>query len=141
MKKALIILSVAVKTCQPCPAGITANTLFEECRGESEAGQRAVASVIYNRAANQGKTLKAVCLSPKQFSCWNKGYTKARPRLGKEKEILSRFEAWEAQMEDGTFKTSGKWTHYYNPRLAAPSWAKSLKNKSTVGNHVFGITK
>ena len=60
-------------------------TVWAEARGEPEDGQRAVAYVILNRLAapkwwsqerNDGiedNTIKAVCLDPWQFSCWNPG--------------------------------------------------------------------
>lgn len=51
---------------------IVALTLFGEARGEGPEGRIAVANVIRNRvgARTFGETLRAVCLKPKQFSCW-----------------------------------------------------------------------
>lgn len=47
-------------------------TLYGEARGEPVEGQIAVASVIRNRVGHRwGASLRAVCLAPKQFSCWN----------------------------------------------------------------------
>lgn len=47
-------------------------TLYGECDGEGPEGQVAVVWVLRNRAARGlgGTTLKAVCLAPKQFTCW-----------------------------------------------------------------------
>ena len=42
-----------------------------EARSEGEHGQRAVATVIYNRAHGKVEKMEGVCLKPKQFSCWN----------------------------------------------------------------------
>ena len=53
---------------------VCAKTVFGEARGESAAGQRAVAHVIRNRRAAQpkyGVGWAGVCLRPWQFSCWN----------------------------------------------------------------------
>lgn len=126
---------------QSVQGGIVADTLFMECRGESKAGQLAVASVIYNRAQLQHKTPEAVCLAPKQFSCWNQGYKPAKPRNASDKEILARFEAIESQMKNRTFKPSTTATHYYAFKQFKPAWAASLKNRQTNGNHVFGKCK
>jgi len=48
-----------------------AATLVGEARGEPIEGQIAVANVIRNRVRVSGGGYKAVCLEPKQFSCWN----------------------------------------------------------------------
>lgn len=49
-------------------------TLEAEAGGEPIEGQVAVASVIRNRVGKRfGDSYKAVCLAPKQFSCWNPG--------------------------------------------------------------------
>jgi len=54
---------------------VLTRTVYGEARGESEDGQAAVAWVIQNRVAkgraHMSKTIKDVCLQPKQFSCWN----------------------------------------------------------------------
>lgn len=63
----ILILACALKA----QAGIIADTLYMEARGEGEHGQRAVATVIYNRAHGKADNMEIVCLKPKQFSCWN----------------------------------------------------------------------
>ena len=53
---------------------IMALTLWAESRGEPLAGKIAVGTVIMNRVDHRawdGKTIKEVCLWPKQFSCFN----------------------------------------------------------------------
>lgn len=136
MKKTAIII-LLLNQCQPCPAGVTADCLFFECRGEPKAGQLAVASVILNRAQKSGKSLEAVCLAPKQFSCFNRGYTKANPRTGQEMAILAYFEALESQMKAGTFRPTTKATSYLRFDCF-PAWRKSLRNQERIGNHIFG---
>lgn len=59
-------------------------TLWGECRSEPVEGVIAVASVIRTRAkrgARLGAGYKAVCLKPKQFSCWNPGTDANHVRL------------------------------------------------------------
>lgn len=141
MNKTLLILTaITVSRCAPCPAGIVADTLFAECRGESVAGQRAVASVIWNRSQKSGKTPESVCLARRQFSCWNGGYHPQKPRNEAERAILSRFEAWEADMKAGTFKPSGIWSHYH-ALTVNPVWSSGMTGRTVIGRHVFGVTK
>ncbi len=135
-----LILFLALSQCRPCPAGVVADTLFAECRGESKSGQMAVASVIYNRAKNSGKTFKAVCLAPKQFSCHNKGYAKAKPANERERQLLAFFEGIEKQMKNGTFQPTGPWTHYHTTSVN-PYWSKSMTERTVIDRHVFGVTK
>lgn len=54
-------------------AQVAARTLLGEAGDESFAGQQAVAAVIGNRLVlgRWGDTIKAVCLAPKEFSCWD----------------------------------------------------------------------
>ena len=55
-------------------ADILARTLWGEARGEGEAGMRAVAFVVLNRAARHnywGANVTEICRKPYQFSCWN----------------------------------------------------------------------
>jgi N-acetylmuramoyl-L-alanine amidase len=46
-------------------------TIWGEARGEPPSGQAGVAWVIRHRVEQRGQTYKAVCLAPRQFSCWN----------------------------------------------------------------------
>lgn len=141
MNKTLLILAaVTVSRCSPCPAGVVADTLYKECRGESVAGQRAVASVIWNRSQKSGKSLESVCLARRQFSCWNNGYRPIKVRNEQEGAILARFEAIEKEMECGAFKPSGIWSHYH-ALTVNPAWSKGMKNQAVIGRHVFGVTK
>ena len=120
-------------------AGVVADTLYLEARGEGERGLRAVASVVYNRAVRTGKTFEAVCLAPKQFSCWN-GLTpttcKITPKNVRDVEAYILCHTIEKELLTGKFEPLGDWTHYYNPRLCSPKWAKNTKEKK-IGNHNF----
>lgn len=59
-------------------AQVVALTVYGESRGEPPEGIIAVINVIKNRFLSTErfssfKTYQSVCLSPKQFSCWNEG--------------------------------------------------------------------
>ena len=133
---ALFSLLIASQAC----GGIIASTLYFECRGEPFEGQIAVASVIYNRSQRSGRSLEAVCLKRKQFSCWNRGLKTPKPRNSEERDLLKRFLIIERDMERGTFKPTSRATHYYNHKLCTPSWNLALKERFVVGNHTFGVT-
>jgi len=119
-------------------AGVVANTIFLEARGESFRGQVAVATVIYNRHKRSGRTLEEVCLRRKQFSCWNLGYYQPAPKNPREKTVLGKLELVERDMRQGTFRPMGRWTRYYNPSLCSPSWGRTLTDTKTIGAHRFG---
>jgi len=53
------------------PSEVVLQTIALESASESMEGQVAVAGVILERARRSGKSLEAVCLARKQFSCWN----------------------------------------------------------------------
>ena len=123
-------------------AGVVANTLYFEARSESEQGLRTVATVIYNRAQNTGKTFEAVCLQPFQFSCWNASKTrKITPKTRSDAEAYNLCLAIEKELLTGKFEPLGEWTHYYNPRLCSPNWARDGQNKTQIGNHIFLKTR
>ena len=110
---------------------IVAAVLIAEAGGEPVAGMREVAGVIQNRARFSGKTQTQVVTKPLQFSCLNGKSVLAlvqqarkHPKFGAALEIAGQKQKTDA-------------THYYNPKLASPSWARSLKVTKRIGNHVF----
>lgn len=141
MKKTflVLILACAVKV----QAGIIADTLYMEARGEKPHGLRAVATVIFNRAHGKAEKMESVCLKPKQFSCWNGKTPKSvriAPKNALDKQAYELCLAIERELLTGKFEPLGDWTHYYNPQLCKPSWAKGTK-RTQIGNHTFLKTK
>lgn len=118
-------------------AGIVADTLYLECRGESKLGQRAVATVIFNRAKERNLSLEQVCLQPKQFSCWNSGYKKPLPTKDKDVLAMRSLEQLEKEMKSGTFQPLGSWNHYHTVNTN-PSWSKKMYSVRVIGKHKFG---
>ena len=141
-KKMLIILALVAASCRAC-AGVVADTLYLEARGEGERGLRAVASVIFNRAKRTGKTFEAVCLAPRQFSCWNGLAPKAckiAPKTASDVKAYRLCQSIEKELLAGNFEPLGAWTHYYNPALCAPRWARGI-SQVKIGKHNFLKTK
>lgn len=140
--KILIILALGVAYCRAC-AGVVADTLYLEARGEGEAGLRAVASVIFNRAKRTGKTFEAECLRPKQFSCWNglaPKTCKIAPKSDFDRRAYKLCLLIECELLAGKFEPVGDWTHYYNPALCSPRWARGIYQVK-IGKHNFLKTK
>lgn len=115
-----------------------AMNLYHEARGESVAGQVAVAHVVINRAQKRGKSLKEIILQPYQFSWANSG---ARPSVDEYEAMLQCFEsaaiALNERLEGKNFKGAD---HYHEKHMKPfPKWATapSMKLIATVGNHIF----
>lgn len=126
---------------------VLARTIWGEARGESKAGQEAVASVILNRvraADEQGVTwwghdIISVCQKRYQFSCWNKddpNYTKMQAIDGLDLYFATCLRiarrAVYGQLQD---RTHGA-THYHAAGIM-PSWAVREKPVTVIGNHIF----
>lgn len=138
MKKIIIAILALVSSCAVAMTqqDIVASTLWHEARGEGKVGIDAVASVIYNRSAKSGRTLQGECLRPKQFSCWN-GKTPSIPANAKGK-VWEYCKKVAERLCDGSFVPTVSATHYYNPKLCNPSWARGMKNPTVIGRHRFG---
>ena len=119
---------------------IIAATIFDEAKGEKTKGREAVASVIVNRAKT--KRYKgnpaAVCTAKYQFSGWNKGYINVDLNSKAHKEIWEECKDLAKQIVNNQFTPTINSNHYYNPKLASPSWAKAMKDVFVIGNHKFG---
>lgn len=135
---------------------VMALTLWAEARGEGRLGREKVANCIMNRVnidlGNDGKPdwwgegVKAVCLKPWQFSCWNENdpnrgqmrkVTEADPVYAECLEIADR--AMAGELPD----TTNGATHYLNPKtvLASvgklPTWATHEHVADDYGRHTF----
>lgn len=130
---------------------VLARTLWGEARGESLAGQQAVAWSIRNRVEIRlapgkpnwwGEGYKGVCQAKYQFSCWNANDPNY-PYLSGAKPIpKSQLEALKAVardvMTDKVPDPTGRATHYYATTMPkAPAWAKAGTPTVTIGHHKF----
>lgn len=121
---------------------ILAATIYQEGRGESVEGQKAIAKVILNRAykepAPPGEAIPAVIYRKLQFSCWNNGNRPSKIQFWDTQAMLKAMAVAADALEEWSNgdRLSGA-DHYYNPTLANPSWAKSMKVIAVIGNHRF----
>jgi N-acetylmuramoyl-L-alanine amidase len=116
---------------------VAARTIFGEARGEPFEGQKAVAHVILNRAAKEGRSIAQVCLRPLQFSCWNSG-DPTRERMvtvttsdHKFRTAIRAFLDADAEVDF----TNGA-THYHT-KTVSPSWSKDKQPVLVIGAHRF----
>ena len=114
---------------------IVALTLFGEAAGESVQGKRAVASVIWARAAGNPKAMAAVCHAPKQFSCWNGKRTPKVPNDYASRQAWKECVSIASAMSIGAFTPTINATHYHSGK--APRWAASMRLVATIGGHQF----
>lgn len=95
-----------------------------EARGESYEGQKAVATVIYNRCELWGRSVPDVLLAKAQF---------AKPYNG---EISQSVRAAVADVFDNGNITLEGVTHFH-ATSCAPYWASSKTFAGQIGNHKF----
>lgn len=133
-------------------ANAVTQVLWKEARGEGEAGLRAVASVIWNRADKNPEYFVPVIKEKDQFSCLNSysggwttnSYQWFNPSFN---ELASQTNAWRlckdiaSEMLNKTFKsTIGNMNSYLNKttakKSAVDSWGRKCNHK--VGKHYFG---
>lgn len=128
-------------------------TLYGEARGEPIEGLIGVAMVIRNRVLAKWRgalTYEAVCLAPKQFSCWEEeaallaAATRTRAQYGAEAlEGMALCEEVAQATIAGTLadNTGPGATHYLTAGLyhsdACPAWARGIKPLVTLGHQVF----
>lgn len=106
--------------------------VYFEARGEPLAGQYAVAEVTLHRAQISGRGVCEEVFADHQFS-WT---LHRRPKV-------RNAQAWEnakaVALGALSAKThfSGGATHFYNPRLANPVWARGMCETARIGRHRF----
>lgn len=137
------------------PQEIMALTIWGEARGEPIEGQIAVGNVIFNRwieNKDKYKTVKEVCLQPKQFSCWNERDSNRSKLLILINEIINH-KHHDRILDQCLFITGGilrgqlldntKVAKFYMTKKLfnssdRPEWSYSIIGiSSQIGNHVF----
>ena len=124
--------------------------VFHEARGESKAGQYAVALVTMNRAKEQNKPICDVVTAKKQFTWTNNGLKhvkKSNKFIGyklKKEYIPKDMKAWDRAVQVAEYSLKGKVSdltfganHYYAFRKVSPYWSKQGHKTVVIGNHIF----
>jgi spore germination cell wall hydrolase CwlJ-like protein len=121
---------------------ILARTIFGEARGQDFEGQIAVAWVVRNRVARPRRfapTVAGVCLSPMQFSCWNR----ADPTFERmvmveipDPAYVTALAAAGMVLTDRAPDPTGGADHYH-ATYVQPYWARTMTRTVQLGAHVF----
>lgn len=125
---------------------ILAKTIYGEARGESVAGQEAIANVILNRVKLNlihpvwwGKSITEVCLKPKQFSCWNKNDPNYQILQGdlSDNPIYQICERIARRALSGVLKDNTNGATHYHTFYCHPLWAHHIIPCAQIGHHLF----
>jgi len=118
------------------------NNVYHEARGESYEGMMAVNQVVLNRAAKKRKTVCEIIKEPKQFS-WRNSRNTPVEQLTPAARVATRlapgasvFESLYGGHPAGKNRTLKGFYFYHNVNVN-PKWAKAMKTKRVIGNHVF----
>ena len=126
---------------------VLARTIYGEARGETMAGQEAVANVIMNRLAFSkkrgrywwGNSICDICQAPYQFSCWNKNDPNSSiiAKVDETDLLFCICKRIAARAVAGILsdKTIGA-THYHT-RNVLPKWSKGKIPCAEIGGHLF----
>lgn len=118
-------------------------TIWQEARGETQAGRVAVAEVIRNRTKQRYSsdgTVAGTVLAPLQFSGWNVHDPNRIPSAlidEGDPAVRGCIEAWTTAVT-GSDTVHGA-VLYFNPAVVTPVWAATCKRVATVGNHEFYV--
>lgn len=129
---------------------VLALCIWGEARGEPIEGQIAVGCVVRNRAERSGHDWWAVCLAPKQFSCFNETDPNY-PKIQRAADLLVEHTPtpilaqalWIAtgvihhDVMDNTHGAQNYLTTGLLQSERAPSWAVNRPILATIGAHSF----
>ena len=124
---------------------VVACTLWGEARNQGEEGMRAVAGVIANRWRSQYRrcqTAQAVCLDPRQFSCWLKNDPNQPRMLAVARQPDAPFGQALGIADELLQRTLGDTTrkarHYYAMSMPRPpTWARGKFPCVVIREHLF----
>lgn len=114
---------------------VAIETILLEAAGDGFESMVAVGEAIRNRTQLFKKSVREVCLQPKQFSGWND-----RPRA---ERFLTRHRshygrAWLAWKISAISSLTGGATDYHTQDIR-PYWASAYQPSARVGSHIFYV--
>ena len=128
------------------PTRCLAANIYHEARGESLAGQMAVAMVTMNRAERQKQQVCKEVFRPKQFSWTNKSVQNVRNgwKLSPMLEPVD-IKAWKVANKVALKALSGKirdmtlGSKFYHTAEVHPLWDRKMKRTKVIGHHEFFV--
>ena len=118
---------------------LLALTMWREASGEGVEGMRAVGHVVANEVKVTKLTWESVILNKWYISSMTAPGdpgTVRWPRYPDNSFVTATELAIEIYQGINTDNTDGA-THYFNPHIVLPSWAKYMIKTVTIGNHDF----
>ena len=118
---------------------VFAATLYAEARWEPVEGQIWVAWVIKNKSRLNrrkhwgGNSIKAVCLTPFEFECWNCGTIRINDMSAyRQAEDIAR------RVMGSSHDPTGGCDYYNNPmKEGYPNWTRTVTLVTSIGEHNF----
>lgn len=112
---------------------------WREARGEGRDGIRAVLHVIRNRAEKSSKSWAQIVYARLQFSSMTYG---ADPQLTvvpvqPDAVFSDCYDIADLIYGGGDFDLTNGATHYFNPNVVLPEWAKGMTKTASIGHHEF----
>lgn len=155
----IVGIDVDTSKIDPAEAYCLAENIYYEARNEDIKGQFAVASVTLNRK-NDSRFPDTICGVVKQtatsrvskklvcaFSWYCENDRKGREIPVKNKDgtinqqIVDQFQVASivaiTVLAGNVEDTTKGATHFYNPNVSSPPWARELKKTASLGNHDF----
>ncbi len=135
------------KTASPLPSGMsqrdwddTVNTVIAEAAGEGDDGMAGVAHVIRNRSNIRGKSIGDVVREPDQFTGYSAPGAKTVEAM-RDPAMRARAEGILRNVltSDGPDPTDG--ADHYHTKAVSPSWAASMPQTTTIGEHIYYNSK
>ena len=126
---------------------LLARMIFGEARDCSYLERAAVGCTAVTRANDRknwnGETIRQAILKPWQYSCFNENDPNKNVLMNPESyDAKSFYECLDVSKKilDGKVEDPSKITHYFNPKLGRPKWARE-KNIRVLGKIEVGRTK
>jgi N-acetylmuramoyl-L-alanine amidase len=120
-------------------------TIWQEARGESQAGKVAVAEVIRNRTEKlytSDGTVAGTVLRKLQFSGWNTNDPNRTPSAlldDADPMVVACREAWITALA-GSDTTLGS-VLYCNLAIVRPPWLAGCRETAVIGHHTFFVPR
>ena len=122
---------------------LLARILTAEAGNQGPLGMTAAGNVIMNRAGRTGygEGVRGVIMKPGQFSPMNSVTGYASGEQGQNIDSLrpsdTAYMVTDSLLQGTAGDITDGATHFYNPKISNPSWAKGKEFKQ-IGDHVFG---
>lgn len=120
-------------------------TIWQEARGEPQAGRQAVGEVVRHRMAKKNKTVAEIVLAPYQFSGYNtKDPNRVPSFLLTDDDPIVKLCA-QAWLDSASSNMTEGATLYLSPstlielNLPYPDWAKKARRTVEIGRHEFFV--